>query len=424
MSEPDDSSSESRHRAPRLPGFAARTGWDLRLNRWAEAAARRRGDPSVLDLTLTNPTAAGLAYPRERILAALARPAALAYHPEPRGALAARAAVAAYYAARGARVPPEQILLTASTSEAYAHAFRLLAEPGGRVHVPCPSYPLLDHLAALNDLDLVPYPLWHAGEWQADWGELERAISGRSRALAVIHPNNPTGSYVSAAEWDQFAALAGRQGLPIVADEVFFDYAWEPGGQPLDLARAAAEDGPPVFLLNGLSKISGLPQMKLGWLALLGGGAGWRQEALARLEVIADAYLSVSTPVQLAAAELLAVREEMQPRILARLRANLAELDRQLAAQQEARRLTASGGWMAVLRLPPGRGGEEWAEAALERGVLAHPGELYGFQGPHLVLSLLPPEAAFALGIARLLAAARRPEMPGGGGGPAGKAPG
>lgn len=367
-------------------------------------------------MTVTNPTVAGLEYPRERILAAVARPEVLEYHPEPRGAAAAREAVAAYYSARGAAgkgpttsLTPGQLLLTASTSEAYGLLFRLLAEPGGRVHVPCPSYPLLDHLAAIHDLELVPYPLWHAGEWQTDLAELERSLSDRSRMIVVIQPNNPTGSYVGAAAWGRLTALAARRGLAIVADEVFFDYAWAPGAEELDLARAAEAEGPPVFLLNGLSKISALPQIKLGWVAALGGGAAWRAEALARLEVMADAYLSVSAPAQAGAAELLAVRGEMQPRIRARLRANLAELDRQLAGQKWVTRLSAAGGWMAVLRLPvtaAGGSGEAWAEAALAAGVLAHPGEFYGFAGgAYLVVSLLAPAAAWAEGIGRLLAA-------------------
>ncbi|MGH9526607.1 MAG: pyridoxal phosphate-dependent aminotransferase, partial [Terriglobales bacterium] len=438
--------------------FARRTAWDLRPNRWAAAVAAARqaaeatepagetparvGLPSpltsagrtpspppasmgarrgLLDLTVTNPTAARLEYPRERILAAVARPEVLEYNPEPRGAPAAREAVAAYYCARGSArgsaqerpqktgVTPGQLLLTASTSEAYGFLFRLLAEPGGRVHVPCPSYPLLDHLAAIHDLELVPYPLWHAGEWQTDLAELERSLSERSQVIVVIQPNNPTGSYVGAAAWGRLTALAARRGLAIVADEVFFDYAWAPEAEELDLARAAEAEGPPVFLLNGLSKISALPQIKLGWMAALGGGAAWRAEALARLEVMADAYLSVSAPAQAGAAELLAVRGEMQPRILARLRANLAELDRQLAGQKWVTRLSGAGGWMAVLRLPvtaAGGSGEAWAEAALAAGVLAHPGEFYGFAGgAYLVVSLLTPAAAWAEGIGRLLAA-------------------
>ena len=391
-------------RHPRSPKFAARTDWDLRLNRWAAAAADARGTAGGFDLTITNPTAAGLEYPRERILAALAAPAALAYEPTPRGALAAREAVAAYYADRGAPVRPERLLLTASTSEAYSHLFRLLANPGERVHVPCPSYPLLDHLAAINDLELAPYPLWHAGGWHVDAAELERTINPRSRLLVVIHPNNPTGSYLTAEDWAALLDVAARHRMAILADEVFFDYAWDPSLRPLDLALAAAPNGPPVFLLNGLSKISALPQMKLGWLAALGGDDAWRQAALARLEVIADAYLSLSAPVQAAAAELLALRRELQPQILARLRANVAVLDSRLAGQRWVSRLSAAGGWMAVLRLPGWQGGEAWAEALLRQGVLAHPGEFYGFSGaPCLVVGLLTPPAAFTAGLDRLL---------------------
>ncbi|MGH9534782.1 MAG: pyridoxal phosphate-dependent aminotransferase [Terriglobales bacterium] len=394
---------------PLWPAFAARTGWDLRENDWA-AAVRARGG-AAWDLTVTNPTAVGLAYPRERILAALASPQALAYHPTARGAVPARAAVADYYAARGAAVSSGQILLTTGTSEAYAHLFRLLANPGDRLHVPSPSYPLLDHLAAIHDLDLVPYPLWHAGAWQLDAAELERTLTPRSRAVVVIHPNNPTGSYLSAEEWALLLALAARHGLAIIADEVFFEYPWDPTSVPLDLATAVPEAGPPVFLLSGLSKLSALPQMKLGWLAALGaaGAANWRQQALARLEVVADAYLSVGAPVQAAAAELLAVRQVTQPQVLARVRANLATLDAALAGQSWVSRLSAAGGWMAVLRLPAWRSGEAWAEVLLAAGVLAHPGEFYGFAGglsagAHLVVSLLTPEAQWAEGIGRLLA--------------------
>jgi len=423
--------------------FAHRTEWPLEPNALSRAAAqRRRQGLPLLDLSESNPTCCGFEYDCETILGALAKPQALLYQPEARGLLVAREAVACYYAERGANLDPGQIFLTASTSEAYSYLFRLLADPGDAVLVPRPSYPLFDFLAGLNDLEIIPYPLMYDGGWRMDLNELTSRLEHADRtcrpprALIVVHPNNPTGSFVLPSEHDAMVELCRRHDLALIADEVFADYALPsnrlhaentaPGAGNLDAAgRPSSHAGLGevlTFTLSGLSKVAALPQMKLAWIAV-SGPADARSRSLERLEIIADTYLSVSTPVAAALPELLETRRAIRPQIITRLKENLTELDDQLNSCARVTRLEVEGGWYAVLRLlsapvPDGRldarspddpsrqyTDDDFAAAlALEEGVLVHPGHFYEFTSDdHLVLSLIIRRQVFAEGLRKLL---------------------
>ncbi|HEV2021666.1 MAG TPA: pyridoxal phosphate-dependent aminotransferase [Terriglobales bacterium] len=389
--------------------FSSRTDWDLTPNRLsAELARLRARGREVLDLTESNPTRCGFRYDRKVILRALARPGALEYQPDPRGMRSARQAVAEYYGRRGSgaaslRVDPERILLTASTSEAYSFVLRLLCAPGDQVLVPSPSYPLFEFLAGLNDVELVPYALVYDHGWQIDLHSLESGLTSRTRAVVVVNPNNPTGSFVKRHEVGALNALCTNQGLALVADEVFLDYAHDGKARP----SLAANRDVLTFALSGLSKISALPQMKAAWV-VVNGPRPKVQGALARLEVIADTYLSVNTPVQLALPPLLAQRRAMQAQIRRRMSVNRRELAKQLASHPACRVLESEGGWYALLRVPVTGSDERLALDLLrKRAVLVHPGHFYGLAGEgHLVLSLIVPEGRFREGLRRALAMA------------------
>lgn len=381
--------------------FASRTNWNLTENRLALALAehRRDGRP-LLDLTLSNPTEAGFAYDESTILSALQNSASLSYEPAPQGFLSAREAVANYYAGKNTHVSPGNLFLTTSTSEAYSYLFRLLCNPGDQVLIPSPSYPLFDFLAGLNDVRLVRYPLLYDHGWQLDFSSFERAITPRTRAAIVVHPNNPTGHYAKAEEQTQLSALCAKNNLALIADEVFLDFAIQ--GSPAN--SFAAQVGALTFVLSGLSKLCGLPQMKSAWVAL-SGPENLKHEARQRLEVIADSYLSMNAPVQHALPALLATRAQFQAQLLARVRANLAALDDQLSAQRNCSRLACEAGWNVVLRVPATRSDEDLALDLLrEKNVLVHPGHFYDFsQDGFLVLSLITSEKDFAEGARRLL---------------------
>jgi aspartate/methionine/tyrosine aminotransferase len=381
--------------------FSQRTGWNLAANRFAMAAERRRASGErLLDLTASNPTQAGFRYQKAAILKALAQAKALEYHPEARGLAVAREAVCGYYRERGESVEASRIVLTTSTSEGYSFAFRLLCDPGDEVLVPAPSYPLLEFLAGIQDVRLVPYCLFYDHGWHMDVRGLAEKVSRRTRALAVVHPNNPTGSFVKPGEADELAAVCAEHGLALIADEVFLDFALPGrGGRSF-----VAEERMLTLTLSGLSKIAGLPQMKFSWM-VAGGPEEMVREALARLEVIADTYLSVSTPMQLAAPVLLKTRHGFQKQIMGRIRSNLAELDRQLGGQSLCSRLEMEGGWYAVLRVPVTGTDEELAIRLLEEeGVLIHPGHFYDFGSEgYLVASLMTEEETFREGVRRLL---------------------
>src|SRR6266853_3663456 len=337
--------------------FAKRTNWNLAPNRLSEALAvyRAAGKP-LLDLTVSNPTECGFEYDGSEILKALSNPAALSYEPNPKGLESARHAVAGYYAEREDEVSLEDIFLTTSTSEAYSYAFRMLCNPGDELLIPSPSYPLFDFLADIQDVKLVRYPLLYDHGWQIDFHALEQAITPRTRGVIVVHPNNPTGHFTRQTEIAKLNSICSTRDLAIIADEVFLDFALD-GSR---VASFAANRGAPTFTLSGLSKISGLPQMKAAWL-VVSGPQEWKSEALARLEVIADTYLSANAPVQLAIPRFLEERHGFQKQVMSRVRRNLAELDRQLAGQKAVSRLKVEGGWCAVLRVPATRSDEDLA---------------------------------------------------------------
>jgi aspartate/methionine/tyrosine aminotransferase len=377
--------------------FSSRFHWDLRPNRLTQLLeAKRRAGERVLDLTESNPTHAGLQYPAE-IVQVLADPRVLGYEPAPAGVPEAREAVSAYYAARGADVTAERILLTASTSEAYAYLFKLLSDPGGEVLVPRPSYPLFEFLARMENVEARSYPLEYHGGWSIDLEGLRGAITDRTRAIVLVNPNNPTGSYVKRGELDVLVKL----GLPLIADEVFYDYALrcDPGRVP-SLANSAPDCL--TFSMSGLSKVAGLPQMKLGWIAA-GGPERLRREAMEKLEWIADTYLSVSTPVQCAAARLLSEGETVQRQIRERTAANLA-FARDLLAGSSAGILDVEGGWYMTIQAPRVRTEEEWVLELLgKKNVLVQPGFFFDFEAEaFLVVSLLTPPDVFREGAGRL----------------------
>ncbi len=383
--------------------FSKRTDWKLTPNRFTEAQQElRAAGMEILDLTISNPTRAGLAYDAEAILNSLISPDALDYDPQPKGLRSAREAVAGYYRQQheGFDVDPESLVLTTSTSEAYSYVFRLLCNPDDEILVPKPSYPLFEFLADLQDVKLVPYPLIYDHGWQIDFPSLYKAVNHRTRAVVVVHPNNPTGSYVSDAERNALNSFCREYKLSLIVDEVFLDYAHD--GVPR--STFAANQEVLTFTLSGLSKISGLPQMKLAWVA----ASGPKDEvnaALARLEVIADTYLSMNAPIQLATPVLLDQRKNIQPLLLDRLRSNLEELDRQLARQKTCQRLEAEGGWYNVLRVPVTQSDEDLAIDVLRKlSVLVHPGHFYDFPGDgFLVVSLITPPEIFREGIERVL---------------------
>jgi len=381
--------------------FARRTNWNLSQNRFANAieAARRHG-AELLDLTVSNPTTVDLAYDTDGILKALADPRGLTYEPASKGMKVGREAVASYYAEQGIACDPENVVLTVSTSEAYSYCFRLLCNPGDEVLVPAPSYPLFEFLADIQDVNLIPYELVYDHGWQIEFESLRHAMTPRSRAVMVVHPNNPTGHYTKAWEVERLNALCAGHELAIVADEVFLDYALEAGPK----VSFVENRGALTFTLSGLSKISGLPQMKAAWI-MVSGPEAVTKEALGRLDVIADTYLSPNAPVQWALPALLASRREVQGQLNERTSSNLRELDRQLADQQLVERLRVEGGWYAVLRVPVTRTDEDLAIELLEhKSVLVHPGHFFNFAGDgYLVVSLITPTEEFRVGINRIV---------------------
>jgi alanine-synthesizing transaminase len=383
--------------------FSKRTDWKLTPNRFTEVQRElRAAGREVVDLTVSNPTRVGLHYDAESILSSLSRREALDYDPQPKGPASARQAVASYYREQdgGSVVDPETIILTTSTSEGYSYVFRLLCNPDDEVLVPKPSYPLFEFLADLQDVTLTSYPLLYDHGWQIDFPSLARAVNPRTRAVVVVNPNNPTGSYVSASEQTQLNSFCREHGLAVIADEVFLDYPHDRSPRPSFVHNQEAL----TFTLSGVSKISGLPQMKLAWIAVSGPAAAVGT-AMDRLEIIADTYLSMNAPIQLAAPALLDQRKTIQPAILDRVRGNLAELDRQLAQQKTSQRLQLDGGWYAVLRVPVTRSDEELAIALLRQSsVLVHPGHFYDFPTDgYLIISLLTPPDEFREGARHIL---------------------
>jgi aspartate/methionine/tyrosine aminotransferase len=388
--------------------FSERTNWNTEESDLARAhRLRREAGLPIADLTASNPTRCGFAYSAS-LLHALADPRALDYDPQPRGLLPAREAVCRYYADHGVALDPGQIVLTTSTSEAYSFLFRLLCDPGNEILVPQPGYPLFDFLATLDDVRIKAAPLVYHDGWQIDFEGLRRAITPETRAIVVVHPNNPTGHFTKPWEAEELTKICRAHSLSLIVDEVFLDYAEtgserareqgsEKTGSGEPRSFAAGLDGVPVFVVSGLSKIAGLPQMKAAWIVATGPE---KTQALERLEVIADTFLSMNAPAQWALPAWLANRAEIQRQIQCRVSANLAELDRQLAAFPTLQRLAVEGGWYAILRVPAIEPDEQTVLALLDRGVWVHPGYFFGLpESGWLVLSLLGYEREFGAGL-------------------------
>lgn len=386
--------------------FSDRVQRNPTANRLTRALERKRAAGArLLDLTESNPTRSGISYNAAEIARALIQPAGMVYEPHPQGLLVAREAVAGYYGERGIRVSPDSLVLSSGTSEAYGYLFKLLADPGDEILVPVPGYPLLTVLTELESVRLVPYRMLYDEEsgWTIDMERLRNTVSNRTVAIVVVSPNNPTGSFLKQTELAEINELCRRFELALIVDEVFSDYGT--GSDDARVQSAAGNDGALTFALNGFSKIVGLPQLKLAW-AHVSGPRALADQAISRLEFIADAYLSVGTPIQHAASIILAQRGPIQKQILDRLRDNERLLESRVSEIPSCRLLRREGGWYAVLRLPEEMSDEDLAVDLLEReNVLAHPGYFYDFpSGSFLVLSLLTPGPHFREGVEKLAA--------------------
>ena len=381
----------------RVLKLSTRTAWDVAETELARSIRERRtaGLP-LIDLTASNPTQCGFEYDEQAILTPLRDARALFYDPNPRGMPVAREAVADYYRDHGAKVDPQRIFLTTSTSEAYSYLFRLLADAGDDVLIAQPSYPLFDFLAQLEDVRLVPYPLFYDHGWHVDIEGLRQRIGPRTRAIALVHPNNPTGHFTKRAERRAVEELCAEQGLALIVDEVFLDYAL--GGAEESFACG----GHPAitFVLSGLSKVAALPQMKAAWIAPFGPEPELTR-ALDRLEIIADTFLAMNAPIQCALPAWLAGRTGIQQQITARLTENLAALDACLRTQAMTTRLEVEAGWYAILRVPALGPDEKLAiRLVREHGVSVHPGSSFGFaDSGWLVISLLAPPDQLLSGV-------------------------
>ena len=374
--------------------FSHRTDWHRRQNRVAELLDKLRteGRP-IIDLTESNPTKCGFCYPADQIRQALSQPAVLEYNPDPRGLLSARASVSAYYLKDGIAVDPSEIFLTAGTSESYSHLFKLLCNPGDNLLVPQPSYPLFDYLAELNDVKLQTYRLQYDHEWQIDIDSLRRAITSTTKALVIVSPHNPTGMILKQEEYEEIRHIARRHRLAIISDEVFGEYAFNKNAELV--TSAASEDEILTFVLNGISKLAGLPQVKLGWIIVRGTDA---HEAEDRLEILCDTFLSVGTPIQIALSSIMTFADGIRTDILKRVKNNYAFACS--AASGSTSLLESAGGWYAVLRVPRTTTDEEWVLSLLEeRGISLFPGYFFDFEEEgFLVVSLLPEEPDFRRG--------------------------
>jgi alanine-synthesizing transaminase len=374
--------------------LSSRLPWEHPLNRLTRAVEERSARGlSTIDLTETNPTRGGLPYPEEELAELLRRGATTEYAPHPRGIPEAREALAAHLSRPGDPVSPEDLVLTASTSESYSFLFKLFGDPGDEVLTAAPSYPLLDSLAALDGLVLRHFHRGPRRNFAIDPETVEFALSERTRLLALVHPGNPTGNFLTVPEQEAVAALCASRGIPLILDEVFADY-------PLATGPAAGATGEALsFSLGGLSKSAGLPSWKLGWIRV-GGPPDLRRRIVSALELVADSYLSVATPVQRALPGVLELAPRIRAAILERVRSNLSVL----RTVPKAELFEPEGGWSAVIRFSRPVSDEELALELLERaGVLVHPGYFFDFTtDDFLVLSLLPEPGPFAEGVRRL----------------------
>lgn len=382
--------------------FSQRTNWKLSPNKYSEALAEVRSTGvRIVDLTVSNPTQCGFRYDSDKILSAFQNPKALTYEPEAKGLLGAREEVARYYKEdHGVTIDPESLLLTTSTSEAYSYVFRLLCNPHDEILVPRPSYPLFDYLGDLQDVSLIPYSLEYVHGWFVDFHSLIRALTPRTRAVLLVHPNNPTGSYVHAEEVQRLNDLCRERSLALIVDEVFLDFSLADQPRKSFVANQDAL----TFTLSGLSKIAALPQMKVAWVAT-SGPESLKKTSLDRLEIIADTYLSLNSPTQWAFAALFEQRRSLQPQVLGRIRQNWAYLKSRTTNESPCELLDAEGGWYAVLRVAGDRSDEELAIEILRKThTLVHPGHFYDFSNDgYVVLSLITPAAEFQEGVSCIL---------------------
>ncbi|HEY2471939.1 MAG TPA: pyridoxal phosphate-dependent aminotransferase [Terracidiphilus sp.] len=374
--------------------FSKRTEWNTEESTLARAhRVRMRAGLPVADLTASNPTRCRFVY-EARVLEQLTDLRALDYDPQPLGLLRAREAVCGYYADHGVVVRPDRVVLTTSTSEAYSFLFKLLCDPGSEIVVPQPGYPLFDFLAVLDDVQIKGAPLVYDHGWQIDPEGLRRAITQQTRAIVLVHPNNPTGHFTKRWEGEELGRICRDGGIALVVDEVFLDYGF---GDERQESFAAGLEGVDVYTVSGLSKIAGLPQMKAAWIVATGPQVA---EAMSRLEIVADTFLSMNAPVQGAIPAWIAGRGQIQQQIRERVKENLAELDRQLAEMDLVRRLKVEGGWYAVLRIPALQPDEQTVLELLERGVWVHPGYFFGMEeSGWLVVSLLGGVEEFRTGL-------------------------
>lgn len=382
--------------------FSSRTNWHRQPNRLTTLVENlRQAGRTFYDLTTSNPTDCGIEYPGAKILSAFSDAKALHYEPSPKGMLSARGAISSFYLSKSVNVDPESIILTASTSEAYSMVFKLLCEPGDEVLVPVPSYPLFEFLAQLNDVVIRPYHLRYDGEWHIDMATVAQSLTDRTKAIIIVHPHNPTGMFVKKFEVAALSTISEQHKLSLVVDEVFADYAF--GEDHSRVLSTVSASNVLTFTMNGISKLAGLPQMKLGWI-VVSGPAAKKNEAIARLEIIADTYLSVNTPVQVALPELLECGTTIRNSIRRRVSENLNVLRRLVSGDSRCTLLQSEGGWYAILQVPRIRTDEEWAMGLLQdEGVYTHPGYFFDFENNNvLVLSLLPELQLFEEGARRI----------------------
>jgi len=388
--------------------FSSRTNWDFRSSDLFALLQEKRGRrEEIIDLTEANPTRCGFDYDQPPVLQHLATHESLTYAPDPKGLRSARLAVVEFYRKQGITIDPEHLLLTASTSEAYTFLFRLLCNVGDSVLLPKPSYPLFDYLCELNDVTPTHYHLTYDGEWHLDLPSLEQALSRETRALVIVHPNNPTGSFLKIPERETVTRLAGRQNLVLIVDEVFNLFGF--GADARRAPSFAGNEHALTFTLNGLSKLLGLPQMKLAWL-VVSGPVAKRDEAIKRLEIIADTFLSVGTPVQHALPSLLRDASVVTEQIRSRVQNNYIQVA-QIVAGSSLSAFHCEGGWSAMLQLPGTKADESWAlELLKNQNVLVHPGHLFDFdQRSSIVLSLLPKVEIFREGLRKIAEATQMP---------------
>jgi hypothetical protein len=388
--------------------FSSRTDWDFRPSPlFALVEQKRNRGDTILDLTESNPTRCGFLFEPDLLFPPDSLSASVRYDPDPKGLLTAREAVAEWYARQGVVVDPARIVLTSSTSEAYSFLFKLLCNAGDSVAVPKPSYPLFEYLCTLNDVACQQYRLAYDGEWHFDKSSMEHTLQANTKALVLVHPNNPTGSYVKLEERDAIVGLSQKRRIPVIVDEVFSRFPF--AEDPRRCATFASMRENLTFTLNGISKLLGLPQMKLAWIVVSGPDDECVQ-AMQRLEVIADSYLSVSAQVQVALRSLLAHADDTIDRIHSRVSGNFRTVRNELPPGSLMSVLDCEGGWNAILRLPSTKSDEEWAMAILEeQNVLTHPGSLFDLDTRScLAISLLPEATSIAEGIRRIAAVVER----------------